>query len=83
MSTAAEEDKPMDAAPHCILCSVKRNLISVSPGVGEGEIRAFECPQCNTVLRLVVQRDRDLPAAVSGSHRSIATRSCKPSIDAC
>jgi hypothetical protein len=57
----------MDAAPHCVLCSVKRILISVSP-TEEHEIRAFECPQCNTVLRLVVRHDRDLPTtAVSAS----------------
>ena len=43
----------MDDAPACFSCYVGRKLRDISPAAPDYEIRAFEYPQCGTVLRVV------------------------------
>jgi|GraSoi_2013_60cm_1033757.scaffolds.fasta_scaffold82081_1 hypothetical protein len=61
----------MDVEPDCIACNVKRTLISVSPVKNRHEMRSFECPECSTVFRLVVQRETR-PAADEVHDRPLA-----------
>jgi hypothetical protein len=46
--------------PLCSACNVERTLTAVEPLVKGHDIRSFECPVCQTILRLVVRRDPTL-----------------------
>jgi hypothetical protein len=46
----------MDAELACIACNVKRTLLSVTPVRNRHEMRSFECPECRTILKLMVAR---------------------------
>ena len=46
----------MTAAPICVICNLERMLISIKPGGNRHDVRAYECPACHDVFRLVVQR---------------------------
>jgi len=46
------------AAPKCMACNVERRLAAVEPIAEHYEIRSFECPNCKTVIRLVVRREQ-------------------------
>ena len=50
----------MRAESNCIKCDVKRTRISVTPVENRHEMLSFECPQCGSLFRLVVQRERHL-----------------------
>ena len=46
----------MASAPVCMSCNLERTLISIKPGRNRHDVRAYECPACHDVFRLVVQR---------------------------
>jgi hypothetical protein len=46
----------MAAAPICITCNLERTLVSIRPTRNRHDVRQYECPKCNSVFRLVVQR---------------------------
>jgi hypothetical protein len=48
------------ALPECSVCNVERKLTAVEPIVKGHDIRSFECPVCQTILRLVVRQDPTL-----------------------
>jgi hypothetical protein len=52
--------------PVCSACNVERTLTAVEPLVKGHDIRSFECPVCQTILRLVVRRDPTLLKEVVG-----------------
>jgi hypothetical protein len=39
----------------CSCCQVERAITAVTPVIKGYAMKAFECPQCKTVLRLVVR----------------------------
>ena len=45
----------MESEPSCIACNVKRNFTGAARVAYGYEISAFECPQCKSVLKLVVR----------------------------
>jgi hypothetical protein len=47
----------MAGAPICTSCNLERVLISIKPGGNRHDVRAYECPACHGVFRLVVQRE--------------------------
>ena len=47
----------MAGAPICTSCNLERMLISIRPGRNRHDVRAYECPACRDVFRLVVQRE--------------------------
>lgn len=47
----------MASAPICTTCNLERMLISIKPGRNRHDVRAYECPACRDVFRLVVQRE--------------------------
>ena len=52
----------MSAAPVFIICIVERKLIGVTPVQNRHEMREYQCPQCNSMFRLVAERQRgELP----------------------
>lgn len=53
----------MAEAPACYSCSVSRLLRDISPVTPGYEIRSFECPKCQTVLRLVFKCEPGSPEA--------------------
>jgi len=48
----------MAAESECIVCSVKRIVIRVERVARGYEMRSLECPQCSSLLRLVVRHRR-------------------------
>jgi hypothetical protein len=46
-----------DMAPICTDCNLERMLISIKPGGNRHDVRAYECPACHGVFRLVVERE--------------------------
>ena len=52
--------------PVCSACNVERTLTVVEPLVKGHDIRSFECPVCQTILRLVVRWDPTLLKEVVG-----------------
>lgn len=46
----------MAAVPICTNCNLERVLISIKPGRNRHDVRAYECPGCHDVFRLVVAR---------------------------
>ncbi len=52
----------MGAGPICIACDVKRRLTDVTPVKNRHDMLSYECPQCRSILRLVVRRERREPA---------------------
>jgi hypothetical protein len=42
--------------PPCPTCQTTTRLARISPGPSGSEIRAFECPACNQVHQMVVER---------------------------
>jgi hypothetical protein len=51
----------VSAESTCLACNVARNVIGVIPTAGGYEIRTFQCPECKSILKLVV-RDEPAPA---------------------
>ena len=47
----------MAGVPTCTSCNLERMLISIKPGRNRHNVRAYECPACHDVFRLVVQRE--------------------------
>jgi hypothetical protein len=47
----------MASEPICITCNLERMLISIKPGRNRHDVRAYECPACRDVFRLVVPRE--------------------------
>jgi hypothetical protein len=53
----AKKATDMAGAPICTSCNLERTLISIKPGRNRHDVRAYECPACRDVFRLVVQRE--------------------------
>lgn len=47
----------MSAESTCLACNVARNVIDAIPTAGGYEIRTFQCPECKSILRLVVHNE--------------------------
>ena len=47
----------MAGVPTCTSCNLERMLISIKPGRNRHDVRAYECPACHDVFRLVIQRE--------------------------
>jgi predicted RNA-binding Zn-ribbon protein involved in translation (DUF1610 family) len=60
----------MNAEPICIACNVKRTLASVTPVRNRHEMQSFECPNCGSLFRFVVRRERR-PLADEASGRPL------------
>jgi transcription initiation factor IIE alpha subunit len=43
----------VDAESECSNCNVARILMTVTPFARRCQMRSFECPKCNSVLRIV------------------------------
>lgn len=54
----------MAAGPICISCKIDRKFVESAHAATNYEIRTFECPECASVLRLVVKCEKtaDRPA---------------------
>lgn len=61
----------MTVEPICITCNVKRALTSVVPVRNRHEMQSFECPNCGSLFRFVVRRERH-PLADEASGRALA-----------
>jgi predicted RNA-binding Zn-ribbon protein involved in translation (DUF1610 family) len=48
----------MTAEPICIACNVKRALTGVVAVRNRHEMQSFECPNCGSLFRFVVRRER-------------------------
>ena len=46
----------MAAAPICLTCNLERTLVSIQPTRNRHDVRRYECPECKSAFRLVVQR---------------------------
>jgi hypothetical protein len=63
----------MSAEPICIACNVERKLTDVTPARNRHEMLTYECPQCQSIFRLVVRRERrELPEQISARPVSAA-----------
>ncbi len=52
----------MSAEPACIACDIKRKLTDITPVRNRHDMLSYECPQCLSIFRLVVRRERRQPA---------------------
>jgi len=52
----------MHAEPICIACDVERKLTDIAPVGNRHDMLSYECPQCLSIFRLVVRRERREPA---------------------
>ncbi|THD55054.1 MAG: hypothetical protein E8A46_06690 [Bradyrhizobium sp.] len=48
----------MYAEPICIACDVERKLTDIAPVKNRHDMLSYECPQCLSIFRLVVRRER-------------------------
>jgi hypothetical protein len=53
----AKKATDMAGVPICTSCNLERMLISIKPGRNRHDVRAYECPACHDVFRLVIQRE--------------------------
>ena len=63
---ARTERKAAMSLPLCSACNVERTLTAIELAAKGHDIRSFECPVCQTILRLVVRRDPTLLKEVVG-----------------
>jgi hypothetical protein len=52
----------MYAEPICIACDIERKLTDITPVRNRHDMLSYECPQCLSIFRLVVRRERREPA---------------------
>ncbi|MGA9091777.1 MAG: hypothetical protein WB420_22040 [Bradyrhizobium sp.] len=62
----------MTAEPICIVCNVERKLTEITPVRNRHEMLNYECPQCRSIFRLVVRRERREPAETSPGPPALA-----------
>jgi|HubBroStandDraft_4_1064222.scaffolds.fasta_scaffold2946513_1 hypothetical protein len=62
----------MYAEPICIACDVERKLTDVTPVRNRHEMLKYECPQCQSIFRLVVRRERREPAETNPGRSMLA-----------
>lgn len=63
----------MSAEPICIACNVERKLTDITPVRNRHDMLSYECPQCLSIFRLVVRRERrKLPEQISARPVSAA-----------
>lgn len=58
----------MSAEPICIACDVERKLTDITPVRNRHDMLTYECPQCLSIFRLVVRRERCEPAETNPGH---------------
>ena len=62
----------MSAEPVCITCNVERKLTEITPVRNRHDMLKYECPQCASIFRLVVRRERREPAETGPARPAFA-----------